>query len=39
MQRLENASHVNIIFKLESSEGDGRSEVWLKILDVEAVNG
>ena len=39
MQRLENVSHVNIIFKLESSEDDGRSEVWLKILAVEAVNG
>lgn len=38
MQRLENVSHVNIIFKLESSEDDGRLEVWLKILDVEAVN-
>ena len=39
MQRLENASHVNIIFKLDSSEDDARSEVWLKILDVEAAEG
>ena len=39
MQRLENTSHVNIIFKLDSSEDDGRSEVWLKILDVEAAEG
>ncbi|HEY4034211.1 MAG TPA: single-stranded-DNA-specific exonuclease RecJ [Ktedonobacteraceae bacterium] len=37
VQRLENISHVNIIFKLESSE-DARSEVWLKILDVEAAD-
>ncbi len=39
MQRLENVSYVNIIFKLESSEDSFRQEVWLKILDVEAVNG
>lgn len=39
MQRLQEASHVNIIFKLESSEDDMRSEVWLKILDVEPVEG
>jgi single-stranded-DNA-specific exonuclease len=39
MQRLENASHVNIIFKLASSDNTMRSEVWLKILDVEAVDG
>ncbi len=38
-QRLENTSHVNIIFKLDSSEDDARSEVWLKILDVEAADG
>ncbi len=38
-QRLENTSHVNIIFKLDSSEDDVRSEVWLKILDVEATDG
>jgi single-stranded-DNA-specific exonuclease len=39
MQRLENVSHVNILFKLEAPEDDVRSEVWLKILDVEAVDG
>jgi single-stranded-DNA-specific exonuclease len=39
MQRLANASHVNIIFKLDSSEDDTRPEVWLKILDVEATQG
>ena len=38
-QRLENTSHVNIIFKLDSSEDDAKSEVWLKILDVEATDG
>lgn len=38
-QRLENTSHVNIVFKLESSEDDARSEAWLKILDVEATDG
>jgi hypothetical protein len=39
MQRLKNASHVNIIFKLESPEDDVRQEVWLKILDVQSVDG
>lgn len=39
MQRLEHASRVNIIFKLQSSEDDARPEVWLKILDVEVAGG
>ena len=36
-QRLEKATHVNIIFRLESSEDESRQEAWLKILDVEPV--
>lgn len=39
IQRLEHASHVNIIFKLASSDHDIRSEIWLKILDVETIDG
>jgi single-stranded-DNA-specific exonuclease len=34
-QRLVNASHVNIVFRLESQDDDAKPEVWLKILDVE----
>ncbi len=33
--KLAQASHVNIIFRLESAEDDSKPEVWLKILDVE----
>lgn len=29
-------THVDIVFKLESSEDDLKPEVWLKVLDVEA---
>jgi single-stranded-DNA-specific exonuclease len=39
MQRLKNASHVNIIFKLESLGDNTKPEIWLKILDVEAIDG
>jgi single-stranded-DNA-specific exonuclease len=39
IQKLENISHVNIIFKLVSSDDNMRSEVWLKILDVEVADG
>lgn len=34
-QRLEKISHVDVIFRLESSDDDTKPEVWLKILDVE----
>ncbi len=35
--KLAKASHVNVIFRLESAEDDSKPEVWLKILDVEPV--
>jgi single-stranded-DNA-specific exonuclease len=38
-QRLENASYVNIIFHLDSSEDDAKSDVWLKILAIEVADG
>lgn len=36
-QTLLGTSHVNIIFKVESSEDDSRQDIWLRILDVEPV--
>lgn len=39
IHRLEHASHVNIIFKLASSDDHMKSEVWLKLLDVEVTDG
>ncbi len=35
IQRLEQVSHVDIIFRLQSSEDENKPEVWLKILNVE----
>jgi single-stranded-DNA-specific exonuclease len=35
---LQGVERVNIIFRLASSEDDVKQEVWLKILDVEAVS-
>jgi single-stranded-DNA-specific exonuclease len=37
LSSLADVSHVNIIFKLESSEDETKQDVWLRILDVEAV--
>jgi single-stranded-DNA-specific exonuclease len=34
-QTLLGTNHVNIIFRLESSEDDSKQDVWLRILDVE----
>lgn len=36
-QTLLGTSHVNIIFKVESSEDDSKQDIWLRILDVEPV--
>ncbi|WP_165423499.1 single-stranded-DNA-specific exonuclease RecJ [Ktedonosporobacter rubrisoli] len=36
-QELVGVTHVNIIFRVESSENDARPEIWLKILDLEPV--
>jgi single-stranded-DNA-specific exonuclease len=36
-QTLLGSSHVNIIFKVESSEDDSKQDIWLRILDVEPV--
>jgi single-stranded-DNA-specific exonuclease len=35
LQSLTGVSHVNIIFKLESSEDEIKQDVWLRILDIE----
>jgi single-stranded-DNA-specific exonuclease len=37
LSSLASVSHVNIIFKLESSEDEIKQDVWLRILDIEAV--
>lgn len=34
-QELNGIESVNIIFRVESSEDEGKRDVWLKILDVE----
>lgn len=34
-QALEGITHVNIIFRVESSENEAKQEIWLKILDME----
>jgi single-stranded-DNA-specific exonuclease len=34
-QELNNIELVNILFRLESSDAEGKRDVWLKILDVE----
>lgn len=34
---LSGVSHVNVIFKLESSEDESKQDIWLKILDVEPI--
>lgn len=34
---FKHCTHVNIIFKLESSEDDTKQDVWLKLLDIEPV--
>jgi single-stranded-DNA-specific exonuclease len=34
-QTLLGTSHVNIIFKVESSEDDSKQDIWLRILEVE----
>ncbi|GCE10342.1 single-stranded-DNA-specific exonuclease RecJ [Tengunoibacter tsumagoiensis] len=39
LPKLNGASYVNVIFRLESSEDDSRPEIWLKILDVEPIRG
>ncbi|GHO93388.1 hypothetical protein KSF_034360 [Reticulibacter mediterranei] len=36
LQSLKGVEHVNIIFKIESSEDETRADVWLRILDIEA---
>ena len=36
-QALEGITHVNIIFRIESSENEAKQEIWLKILDMEPV--
>jgi single-stranded-DNA-specific exonuclease len=35
---LEGIARVNILFRLESSEDESKQDVWLKLLEVEAVN-
>lgn len=32
---LQGVTHVNVIFRVDSSENDARPEIWLKLLDVE----
>ena len=34
-QELDGVERVNILFRIESSEDEGKQDVWLKILDVE----
>lgn len=34
-ERLKGVKHVNIIFSLEASEDENRTETWIKILDIQ----
>jgi single-stranded-DNA-specific exonuclease len=38
LQSFAGVSHVNIIFKIESSEDETRQDLWLRILDIEATH-